>query len=61
MSILLNAIFILLLVAEISEQLRYIFANILGLGGYLSEPIFVLKHWVQDGSNINPIIGRKKG
>ena len=48
MSILLSAIFIfhnliLLLVTEISEQPRYIFANILGLGEYLSKLIFALK------------------
>ena len=52
MSIFLRAIFIfcgliLLLVAEISEQPRYIFANISGLGQYFSKLIFVLKHWVQ--------------
>ena len=36
---------ILLLVAEIFEQPRYIFANISGLGEYFSKP----KHWVQAG------------
>ena len=51
MSILLSAIFIfhsliLLLVTEISEQPRYIFANISGLGEYFSKLIFALKHWV---------------
>ena len=50
-SILLSAIFIfcgliLLLVTEISEQPRYIFANISGLGEYFSKRIFALKHWV---------------
>ena len=54
MSILLSAIFIfhsliLLLVTEISEQPRYIFANISGLGEYFSKRIFALKHWVQAG------------
>ena len=54
MSILLSAIFffhslILLLVTEISEQPRYIFANISGLGEYFSKQIFALKHWVQAG------------
>ena len=39
----------LLLVAEISEQPRYIFANIPGLGEYFSRLIFALKHWVQAG------------
>ena len=39
---------ILLLVAEISEQPRYIFANISGLSEYFSKLIFVLKkNWVQ--------------
>ena len=54
LSILLSVIFIfrgliLLLVAEIYEQPRYIFANISGLGEYFSNPIFTLKHWVQAG------------
>ena len=54
MSILLSAIFIfhsliLLLVTEISEQPRYIFANISGLGEYFSKRIVALKHWVQAG------------
>ena len=40
---------ILLLVAEISEQPRYIFANISELGEYFSKPIIALKHWVQAG------------
>ena len=38
---------ILLLVTEISEQPRYIFANI--SGEYFSKPIFALKHWAQAG------------
>ena len=54
MSILLRAIFIfhgliLLLVAEISEQPTYIFANILGFCEYFSKWIFALKQWVQAG------------
>ena len=40
---------ILLLVTEISEQPRYIFANISGLGEYFSKRIFALKHRVQAG------------
>ena len=61
MNIFLSAIFIfrgliLLLVTEISEQPRYIFANISGLGEYFSNPIFTLKHWVQE-CPMNPIIG----
>ena len=48
-SILLSVIFIfhglfLLLVTEISEQPRYIFANISGLSEYFSKWIFALKH-----------------
>ena len=54
MSILLSAIFIfhsliLLFVTEISEQPRYIIAQISGLGEYFSKQIFALKHWVQAG------------
>ena len=53
MNIFLSAIFfcglILLLVAEISEQPKYTFANISGLGQYFSKLIFALKHCVQAG------------
>ena len=54
MNISLSAIFIfccliLLLVAEISVQPRYIFANISGLGEYFSKLTFALKHWVKAG------------
>ena len=54
MNIFLSAIFIfrgliLLLVAEISEQPRYIFANILGFSEYFSKLNFALKRWVQAG------------
>ena len=61
MSILLSAIFIfcgpiLLLVTEISEQPRYIFANISGLGEYFSKWNFALKHWVHAGT-MNHIFG----
>ena len=54
MSIFLSAIFIicgsiLLLVAEISEQPRNIFANISELREYFSKLIFVLNHWVHAG------------
>ena len=54
MNIFLSAIFIfcgliLLLLAEISEQPRYIFANISGLAEYFLKRIFALKHWVQAG------------
>ena len=52
----LSAIFIfcgltLLLVAEISEQPRNIFADMSGLDGYFSKPIFVVVL-----STMNPII-----
>ena len=40
---------ILLLEAKISEQPKYIFSNISGLGEYFSKLIFALKHWVQVG------------
>ena len=54
MNIILSAIFIfrgpiLLLVAEISEQPRHIFANISGLGEYFTKSMFALKHKVKAG------------
>ena len=62
MNIFLSAIFIfrgvtLLLVAEISEQSRYIFTNISGLSEYFLKPMFALKHWIQAGRTMNLIIG----
>ena len=38
-----------MLVAEISEQPRHIFANISGLGEYFTKSMFALKHKVQAG------------
>ena len=33
----------------LSMCIQYIFANISGLGAYISKPIFALKPWVQAG------------
>ena len=54
MNIFLSAIFIfrcliLLLVADISEQPRHIFANFSGPSEYFLKPIFALNYWVQAG------------
>ena len=49
-----------ILLEKPKTKLGYIFANMSGLGAYISNPIFVLKPGIQAGHfrTINPIIGR---